>query len=168
MTSTNDFAAGIDQAVVDMSEKMQHSSQFNSLAFDEMSSTKVLDQFFVISFFFGKENLLNATVFNETSIFQLNNLTTYLSMCIGGQFESDKASLPGVLRLFRALAFCRNEGQKGFFNTFGIRLLERFVNNTAAVAINAPPPTRAPQASPTDTLNEEFRFLRDEGGKSVL
>lgn len=89
-------------------------------------------------------------------------------MCIGGQFARARASL-GVLRLFLELELpCRKDGQNGFFSTFGILRLVFLVRRTTVAAINAPPPTRAPQARPTETLKDEFLFFLDDGGMSLL
>ena len=89
-------------------------------------------------------------------------------MCIGGQLASASASL-GALRLFLELALpCLRDGQNGFFSILGIRRLVFLVSRTTVAAINAPPPTTAPQASPTDTLKEEFLFFLEDGGVSVL
>lgn len=90
---------------------------------------------------------------------------TYRSICIGGQLASAKARR-GALRLFLALEFLR-EGQNGFLNNAGILLRVRFVSITAIAAIKSPPPTRAPQARPTDTRSEEFLFFLEYGGFSV-
>lgn len=88
-------------------------------------------------------------------------------MWIGGQLASARASL-GARRVFLAFAFpFLSDGQKGFFSTFGILRRAFFVSSTAVAAMNAPPPTSAPQANPTETLIEEFLFLREEGGMSV-
>lgn len=87
---------------------------------------------------------------------------------MGGQLARARASL-GALRLFLEFEFpCLSDGQKGFFSMLGILLLVRFTRSTTVAAINAPPPTRAPQANPTDTLREEFLFFLDDGGVSVL
>lgn len=91
---------------------------------------------------------------------------TNLSICIGGQLAKAKANR-GALRLFLALELFLRVGQKGFFNMLGTRLLFLLMTSTAVAAMNAPPPTSAPQASPKDTLIDEFRFFRDEGGVSV-
>lgn len=96
-----------------------------------------------------------------------NLLETYLNMCIGGQLASASASL-GALRLFLELELCLRDGQNGFFSMFGIRRRVFLVSRTTVAAMNAPPPTRAPQASPTETLKEEFLFFLEDGGVSVL
>lgn len=88
-------------------------------------------------------------------------------MWIGGQLASASASR-GVLRLFLELELCRKDGQNDFFSTLGILRLVFFVSSTTAAAIKAPPPTTPPQASPTDTLRDEFRFFLEDGGISFL
>lgn len=86
---------------------------------------------------------------------------------MGGQLANARASL-GVRRLLLELELpCLKDGQNGFFSMLGILLLVFFVNSTAVAAIKAPPPTNAPQANPTETLSDEFRFFLDEGGVSV-
>lgn len=86
-------------------------------------------------------------------------------MCIGGQFASASARR-GALRLFRAFELLLKDGQNGFFSNAGILLLVFLVSSIAVKATKAPPPTNALHASPTDTLIDEFRFLRDDGGRS--
>lgn len=99
---------------------------------------------------------------------KFNIFETYRSMCIGGQFASASANL-GALRLFLELELpCLNEGQNGFFSILGILRRVFLVSKTTVAAMNAPPPTSAPQASPTDTLREEFLFFLEDGGVSVL
>lgn len=91
---------------------------------------------------------------------------TNLSICIGGQLAKPNANR-GALRLFLALELFLRECRNDFFNMLGTRLLVRLVTSTAVAAMNAPPPTSAPQASPKDTLIDEFRFFREDGGVSV-
>lgn len=87
-------------------------------------------------------------------------------MCIGGQLASASASR-GVRLLFLAEFPFLSDGQKGFFIKLEILLLMRFVRRTAVVAMNAPPPTRAPQAIPTDVREVLFLFFLEAGGMSV-
>lgn len=88
-------------------------------------------------------------------------------MCIGGQLARARASL-GALRLFLELELCLRDGQNGFFSMFGILRLVFLVRRTTVAAMKAPPPTRAPQANPTETRKDEFLFFLDDGGVSVL
>lgn len=91
----------------------------------------------------------------------------YRSICIGGQLARARASR-GVRLLFLVCELCLSDGQNGFFSMLGMRRLVRLVRRIAVAAMNAPPPTRAPHASPTETLREELRFFLDDGGRSVL
>lgn len=91
----------------------------------------------------------------------------YRNICIGGQLASASASL-GARRLFLELELCLRDGQNGFFSIFGMRRRVFLVSRTTVAAMNAPPPTRAPQARPTETLRDEFLFFLEDGGVSVL
>ena len=95
-------------------------------------------------------------------------LESYRNICIGGQLASASASL-GARRLFRELELpCLRDGQNGFLSMLGMRRRVFLVSRTTVAAMNAPPPTRAPQARPTETLRDEFLFFLEDGGVSVL
>lgn len=86
---------------------------------------------------------------------------------MGGQLASASASR-GALLLFRELELpCRSDGQNGFFSMLGMRRRVFLVRRTTVAAMKAPPPTKAPQANPTETLKEEFLFFLEDGGVSV-